>query len=164
MGRFRLWRVWAVCGICALCALYGNETKENMEVSAKNFHSNLKKGITELEGEVIVSKGDDRLWADKVIIEMDKNNKPLKYTAIGNVRFLAKLPEREMRGRAKRAIYDAKKDEYQLIDNAFIEEVGKKNTIKGNVIIFNPKTQEASIQGSNQKPGVMTFIIEDSKK
>ena len=45
-----------------------------------------------------------------------------------------------------------------------IEEIGKQNTIKGNVIVFNPQTQEASIKGSNQKPGVITFIIEDKKQ
>ena len=71
---------------------------------------------------------------------------------------------KEMKGKAKKAIYDVAKDEYQLIDNAMIEEIGKQNTIKGNVIVFNPQTQEASIKGSNQKPGVITFIIEDKKQ
>ena len=124
----------------------------------------MKKGITELQGEVVVTKGGDTLWADKVIIETDKKNRPQKYTAIGNVRFHTKMPDKEMKGKAKKAIYDVAKDEYQLIDNAMIEEIGKQNTIKGNVIVFNPQTQEASIKGSNQKPGVITFIIEDKKQ
>ncbi|WP_295737417.1 lipopolysaccharide transport periplasmic protein LptA [uncultured Helicobacter sp.] len=137
---------------------------EILQVSAKSFKSDMKKGITELQGEVVVTKGGDTLWADKVIIETDKKNRPQKYTAIGNVRFHTKMPDKEMKGKAKKAIYDVAKDEYQLIDNAMIEEIGKQNTIKGNVIVFNPQTQEASIKGSNQKPGVITFIIEDKKQ
>lgn len=146
-----------------LC-VYAWGEEELLQVSAKNFQSDMKKGITELNGEVVVTKGGDMLWADKVIIETDKKNRPQKYTAIGNVRFHTKMPDKEMKGKAKKAIYDVGKDEYQLIDNAMIEEIGKKNTIKGNVIVFNPKTQEASIKGSNQKPGVITFIIEDKKQ
>lgn len=149
--------------ILLLCVFaWGKE--EVLQVSAKNFQSDMKKGITELQGEVVVTKGGDTLWADKVIIETDKKNRPQKYTAIGNVRFHTKMPDKEMKGKAKKAIYDVAKDEYQLIDNAMIEEIGKQNTIKGNVIVFNPQTQEASIKGSNQKPGVITFIIEDKKQ
>lgn len=136
---------------------------EQLQVSAKSFQSDLKKGITELDGEVVVIKGGDTLWADKVIIETNKKNQPQKYTAIGNVRFHTKMPDKELKGKANKAIYDVLKDEYQLIENAFIEEIGKNNTIKGSIIVFNPKTQEAAVKGSSNKPGVITFIIDDEK-
>lgn len=145
--------------ICCVCAcLWGEE--DTIQVSAKSFQSDLKKGITQLNGDVVVIKGGDTLWADKVVIESDKKNRPQKYTATGNVRFHTKMPDKEMKGKAKKAVYDVNKDEYQLIDSAMIEEIGKKNTIKGDVIVFNPKTQEASIKGSDQKPGMITFTIE----
>ncbi|TLD97251.1 lipopolysaccharide transport periplasmic protein LptA [Helicobacter jaachi] len=152
-----------ICLILWLC-VGALGVEEKLEVSAKSFQSDLKKGVTELNGEVVVVKGGDKLWADKVIIQTDKKNQPQKYTAIGNVRFHTKMPDKEMKGKAAKAIYDALKDEYQLIDNAIIEEVGKQNTIKGNIIVFNPKTQEAFIKGSNQKPGMITFIMESKDK
>ena len=39
------------------------------------------------------------------------------------------------------------------------EEKGKKNVIRGNVIILNPTTEEAFIQGSKQKPSMLTFTM-----
>lgn len=132
-----------------------------LEVSAKSFKTNLAKGITELDGEVIVVKGTDKLWADNVVIETDSKNQPQKYTATGNVRFYAKLPDKEMKGKAHKVIYDVGKDRYQLLQNAMIEEVGKKNVIRGESIVFSPSTQEANIKGSENKPSVMTFVIED---
>ena len=51
---------------------------DTLEVSAKVFQSDLKNGLTELSGEVLVVKGEDKLWADKVVIETNKKNKPQK--------------------------------------------------------------------------------------
>lgn len=132
-----------------------------VEVSANSFISNAL--TTELNGSVVVKKGQDTLQADKAIIQTDKNKKPTTYTAIGNVSFYAKLPDREIKGKANKAIYDAINDEYQLISNAKLEEIGKNNTITGDLIIFNMKTQEVSVSGSAKKPSVITFSIDESK-
>jgi len=137
---------------------------EKLEVSAKSFETDLKKGITELNGDVVITKGSDKLWADKVVIYSNQKNQPQKYTATGNVRFYAKLPDKEIKGRAKNAIYDVIKDEYQLIDSAVLEEIDKQNIVKGNLIIFNPSTQEASVKGSQKKPSTMSFIIENEQE
>ena len=139
-------------------------TSSHLEVSAKTIQSDLKKGQTILSGEVMIIKGEDKLWADEVVIQTDKKNQPLTYTAIGNVRFYTKMPDKKIKEKKKRAVYDVQKDEYQLFNNAMIEEVGKSNAIRGNIITLNPTTQEASVKGSNQKPSVLTFIMEDDKK
>lgn len=146
-----------------LCFCVWGIFADTLEVSAKKFTSDMQKGITELNGEVLVARGEDRLWADQVIIETNKKRQPQKYTAIGNVRFYAKLPDKKVKGQAKKAIYDVQKDEYQFIDTASIEEVGKKNLITGNLIILNIKTQEASVKGSGQRPGVITFTMDSVK-
>ena len=151
---------WIVKCVCVCMCMNAADT---LEVSAKVFQSDLKNGLTELSGEVLVVKGEDKLWADKVVIETNKKNKPQKYKATGNVRFYAKMPNKEMRGKAKKAVYNVIKDEYQLIDSAMLEEIGKKNIIRGNMIVFNPQSQEAFVKGSSQKPGMMTFIMEDKK-
>ena len=135
-----------------------------LEVSANAIQSDLKKGETILTGNVIVIKDEDKLWADKVVIEINKKNQPLKYTATGNVRFYAKMPNKEVNGRAKKAMYDVQKDEYRLIDNAMVEESNKHNIIRGNLIVFNPTTEEASIKGSNQKPSVITFTMDNANE
>lgn len=141
-----------------------NIESNTLKVSAKSFQSHLQKGITELKGEVIITKGEDKLYADKVIIHSNHKNQPQKYTATGNVRFFANAQERQMKGRAKKAVYNVAKDEYHLMDNALIEEVNTKNIIKGSTIIFNPKTQQATVQGSKNKPSTMSFVIENGKE
>lgn len=149
--------------ILAVFFLFGIELAygDLLEVSAKSFQTNLAKGITELDGEVVVIKGEDKLWADHVVIETDSKKQPQKYTATGNVRFYAKLPDKEMKGKAYKVIYDVGKDRYQLLQDAMVEEVGKKSVIRGESIMFSPSTQEANIKGSDNKPSVMTFVIED---
>ncbi|WP_233706568.1 lipopolysaccharide transport periplasmic protein LptA [Helicobacter marmotae] len=154
-----MYKIAQILCICAVCAL---ASTEQLQVSAKKIESDLKKGQTLLNGDVVVTKGGDTLWADKVLIETNKKNQPTRYVASGNVRFHTKLPDKEFKGKAKKAIYDVQKDEYQLIDNAMIEEVGKQNSIKGDVITFSPSTEEALVKGSDKKPSVLTFIMEPS--
>ena len=70
---------WIVKCVCVCMCMNAADT---LEVSAKVFQSDLKNGLTELSGEVLVVKGEDKLWADKVVIETNKKNKPrMKATA-----------------------------------------------------------------------------------
>ncbi|CUU40865.1 MULTISPECIES: lipopolysaccharide transport periplasmic protein LptA [Helicobacter] len=158
----QLCKIYAIVCLVNFFALSLSAT-ETLQVSAKKIKSDLKNGETTLSGDVFITKGEDKLWADSVIIETNKKNQPLKYTAIGSVRFYVKMPNKEISGRAKKATYDVQKDEYKLLDNAVIEEKGKTNIIRGNMIVLSPATEEASIQGTKQKPSVVTFSLDNEK-
>ncbi|HIP29794.1 MAG TPA: lipopolysaccharide transport periplasmic protein LptA, partial [Sulfurospirillum arcachonense] len=55
-----------------------------VEVVADKFYADEVKQITEFTGNVVVTKGKDKLVAKKVVITFDKQRQPLKYTATGN--------------------------------------------------------------------------------
>lgn len=151
--------------ICHLLALLLScaTAIDTLEIRAKHFSINDTTNLTELSGEVFIKKGEDKLWADKVTITMDKKHKPLEYTATGNVRFYAQQQEREVDGSAQKIIYDTLNDEYRLYDNAKITERGAKNAITGNFITFNTKKGQAQSQGTQNRPTTLIFMLDNDK-
>lgn len=152
----KIWQI-LVC-LMYLCSLVCAE-KSTLHISAQSLSANLNTGLIELNGKVVATKASDKLLANSVIIE-SKHNKPLKYTAIGNVEFFANDKDKQMRGKALKAIYNVLNDEYQLLDSAELSEIGTDNVIKGNSIIFSAKAQSAYVKGSKQKPSSVTLSIE----
>ncbi len=137
---------------------------EKLEIKAQSFTINNIINLAELDGEVFIKKGEDMLWADKVVIKMDKKRKPLEYTATGNVRFLAHQQEREINGSAQKIIYDTQNDEYRLYNNAKITEKGEKNAITGDYITFNTKKGQAQSQGTHNRPTTLIFMLDENQK
>lgn len=152
--------------ICHLLVLLFSCTvaTDKLEIKAKSFSISDTTNLAELDGEVFIKKGEDTLWADKVIIKMDKKHKPLEYTAIGNVRFFAHQQEREVDGSAQKIIYDTLSDEYRLYNNAKIIERGAKNAITGDFITFNTKKGQAQSQGTQNRPTTLIFMLDDNQK
>lgn len=137
-----------------------------IEVTAKNFES--VGNTTTITGSVHIIKDNDILDSDLVKIYTDKDRKPISYEAIGNVRFsLVTNDGRKLKGKSKRLIYDVAKNEYKLYDNAHIEEIGKANIVRGDLIILTNNGDYANVVGNNKKPARVTFLLnneEDSKK
>lgn len=145
--------------LLCVCILFGAEV---LEISAEKIYTNQLKGETKISGNVEIVKQQDRLKADEVVIKTDKQRKPLKYTANGNVKFQVMLQGgRLMQGHAKKVIYDAIKDEYLLMGKAYVQEEGKPNAIKGNEIMLNKAVGSASVVGTKKKPAKITFSLED---
>lgn len=141
-----------------------------LEITALNMQSNEKKGITTISGNVIIKRNKDILKADKVVIYTDKDKKPTKYIATGEiVDFLLYLdqknsPEkREIKGKCKKLVYLVEKGEYQLYDNAIIKEKGKNNVIKGEEIILNNNSGYADVKGNKKRPVKLIFSLDKDK-
>lgn len=138
-----------------------------IEVTALNFKSNEKKGIVELDTNVNIKKGEDELYAPKVIINLDKNHKPIKYSAFGGVTFLVVTKDnRHLKGSAKEVHYNTLNGEYELIGNAIIQENNKVNSVTGEDVIINNDVGYVNVVGTNKKPAKVIFQMEkkDDKK
>lgn len=130
-----------------------------IDIVAQNFQS--VGNVTTITGNVDIKKGSDRLFADKVIVYTDKARKPLKYEAIGNVRFsIITTDKRELKGKSNRLVYQVKQNEYRLYDNAFVEEIGKPNVLKGDEIVLSGSGDYANIVGKRKAPARVTFTLD----
>lgn len=134
-----------------------------IDIVAQNFQS--VGNTTTITGDVDIKKGSDRLFSDKVIVYTDKARKPIRYEAIGNVRFsIITSDKRELKGKANRLIYYVKQNEYRLYDNAFVEEIGKPNVLKGDEIVLSGNGDYANIVGKKRTPARVTFTLDKDEE
>lgn len=151
----------AILGLWALGVLNGNDSTL-LEVSAINFSADEKSGIIELTDNVAIKKGNDSLFAPKVVIHIDKNRTPLKYSAFGGVDFsVITNDNRHLKGRADEAHYDALSGEYHLMGNAKVNESDKINSVVGDEIIINNDIGFVNITGSQDRPAKLIFQMEN---
>ena len=159
-NAFRLIRFALLCAVSAFA-----DDSNLLEVSALHFSADEKSGIIELEGEVTIKKGKDELYAPKVVINIDKNRTPLKYSAFGGVDFAVSTNDnRLLKGRADEVSYDPKSGEYRLKGNAKVNERDKINSVVGDEIIINNDIGFVNITGKSGKPAKLIFQMEDSQK
>ncbi|AQQ60369.1 MAG: lipopolysaccharide transport periplasmic protein LptA [Helicobacter sp.] len=151
-------RYYMILCIFALNLMYAAKP-DVIDIVAQNFQS--VGNVTTITGNVDIKKGSDRLFADKVIVYTDKARKPLKYEAIGNVRFsIITTDKRELKGKSNRLVYQVKQNEYRLYDNAFVEEIGKPNVLKGDEIVLSGSGDYANIVGKKKAPARVTFTLD----
>ncbi|EMZ41036.1 MULTISPECIES: lipopolysaccharide transport periplasmic protein LptA [Helicobacter] len=151
-------RYYMILCIFALNLMYAAKP-DVIDIVAQNFQS--VGNVTTITGDVDIKKGSDRLFADKVIVYTDKARKPLKYEAIGNVRFsIITTDKRELKGKSNRLVYQVKQNEYRLYDNAFVEEIGKPNVLKGDEIVLSGSGDYANIVGKKKAPARVTFTLD----
>lgn len=166
--KFFRFALFFTLGFIAFGAPNSDESKHNenlLEVSALNFSADEKSGIIELEGSVAIKKGRDELYAPKVVINIDKNRTPLKYSAFGGVDFAVTTNDnRLLKGRANEVHYDAKRGEYRLIGSAKVQESDKINSVIGEEIVINNDIGFVNITGTKGKPAKLIFQMEDKNK
>ncbi len=135
---------------------------EELKISADLFESDENKGVTLFKGHVVILKGQDELRADSVEIFTNKQRKPTKFIADGNVTFTIHANNAEAyTGRAKKAVFLPAAKEYHFYNNVFLTQLDSDNTIKGDTIIVNLTKGTATAQGDSDKPVTMTFQIND---
>ncbi|WP_233704357.1 lipopolysaccharide transport periplasmic protein LptA [Helicobacter cynogastricus] len=152
---------WVILGLVA-GLLWGAPLKETLEVTADKFIANEKRRMTTIEGNVHIKKMQDTLTAKKVIIYTNAKRKPIKYEAIGAVKFhIVTQDGRQIDGHSDRLVYDAIKQEYRLLQNAVVNEVGKINSIKGEEIILSKEHGYADVLGGKNRPAKFVFDMDD---
>lgn len=137
---------------------------QTVEIVADKFYADEKKQISEFTGHVTVTKGKDKLVADKVVIIFDKKRQPLKYTATGNAKIDMTMNDKVYFGSAQTMIYNPLKDQYILIKNAFLYEKITDKKVYGEKIFVSQKTGRYEVESDGKKPVKFIFKVEEKKK
>jgi lipopolysaccharide export system protein LptA len=107
-------------------------------------------------GNVKITKDNEVLTADKVIIYLDENRKANSAEAEGKVLYR----DEKRTAKADKAFYDFKKDIVQLIGNARVEE--GPNFVEADEIVYYRKEERAIAASKNRK--VRSFYVEEKEK
>jgi lipopolysaccharide export system protein LptA len=107
-------------------------------------------------GNVKITKGNEVLTADKVIIYLDENRKANSAEAEGKVLYR----DEKRTAKADKAFYDFKKDIVQFIGNARVEE--GPNFVEADEIIYYRKEERAIALSKNRK--VRSFYVEEKER
>jgi len=150
--------------ILILIGLVSILSAETVEIVADKFYADEKKQISEFIGNVVVTKSKDKLVANKVVINFDKNRQPLKYTATGNATIDMVLNENIYFGKADKMIYNPIKDEYILIKNAFLHEKVTNKKVYGDKIFINQATGRYEVESNGEQPVKFIFKVKEKTK
>ncbi len=135
---------------------------EQLKVVSENFQGDQQKGVSVFTGNVKVNKGHDELNASKVTIYTDKDRKPVKYVAEGDVSFYLVTEDKQYyRGKSQRAIYLPNESEYQFYTNVDLIRIDDFRRVKGDKVVVNTIHGAASAKSGNNEPVVMIFTMED---
>lgn len=146
--------------ILALCFISFFALANQVEISAERFFADEKKGENVLSGNVVVKRDKDVLHANKLLVITNKKRKAVKYIATGNARFEIVLQDKLYKGSGDELIYDVNNDSYEIIGNAFVEEVESKKKVIGEKITIDRKQEMYSVISSEQKPAKFVFELE----
>ena len=130
-----------------------------IEIDAKSFFADEKKGESVLSGDVLIKSGKDTLKTDKLFLYTDKNRKPLKIIAKENVNFQIFLDDKIYNGKSKSLSYDVIKDIYEMNGNATIIEKKENKKLYGDTIIIDRKNNTYLVK-SDKKPSRFIFEID----
>lgn len=137
---------------------------EELKVISDNFKGDQQKGVSVFTGNVKVTKGSDELNASKVTIYTDKDKKPVKYFAEGDVSFyiVTELKER-YKGKSQTAIYLPDESEYHFYKKVDLIRLDDFRRVKGDKVVVNTIVGNASAESANDEPVIMTFTLQDKK-
>jgi len=137
---------------------------QNVEIVADNFFADEKKQVTVFNGNVKIVKGKDKLFANKLTINFDKDRQPLKYIAVGDVKINMILNNKHYYGEAQTMIYDPVKAQYTFLKNAFLFEKESDKKVYGDRIWVDQSSGRYEVDSDGKKPVKFIFKIEDNKK
>jgi len=135
---------------------------EELKVISDNFKADQQKGVSVFTGNVKVTKGSDELNASKVTIFTDKERKPYKYLAEGDVSFYIVTEQNEKyRGKSQSAVYMPNESEYQFYTKVDLLRLDDYRRVKGDKVIVNTVQGSAAAESTKDEPVVMIFNLQD---
>ena len=136
-------------------------TAENLHIISKTFFYDSKKMISKFIGDVNATKGKDNILAQKMIIYFNKNKKPVKYIADGNVKFILSLDKNDTyKGHCEKLIYNFLTEDIYLTGNAFIKKLETNESVSGDKIKINRKTKDVEVIGDKKPVNIIIKVNE----
>jgi lipopolysaccharide export system protein LptA len=133
---------------------------EKVEVTANSMKAEELKKKVYFMGNVHIKQGESWLHGEKVIVHFNDNNETDQYEAIENVRFEFRDEKNHYKGKAEHVIYYPPKAQYLLKGKAVIEDLANNRVLKGEEIMLDMKTGNASVKGNRKKPVKFIFDME----
>ncbi|AXX84469.1 organic solvent tolerance protein OstA [Aliarcobacter skirrowii] len=142
---------------------------EKLTIDAVYFQAEDSRNVATFEINVKIQMGEDRLNAQKLelFFEIDKDtNKKVvsKYEATKKADFEIYSNGKLYKGSGDKIIYEPKKDEYNIIGNAFLHEVNEDRKVYGDHIYINQLNGEARVKGNEKKPVRFILNIDNKEK
>jgi lipopolysaccharide export system protein LptA len=143
--------------IAVFCILKAEELK----ITSKYFHYETAKKESIFKGDVKAVKGKDNIEADEIIVFFNKDKKPQKFVAEGNVKFTISLDQNSTyKGKSKELMYQLHNGNIILIGNAEIIKIETNESVKGNKIILNRFTKNAEVIGGKKPVEIIIKVNE----
>ena len=150
--------------LCLLVASFSAHAEE-LKVVAESFEADEQKGYSIFKGNVVLTKGLDELNASKVTVFVDKERKPTKFIAKGNVSFVINtLAEDVYSGKAQEVRFFPQHKEYHFYTDVHLVQRNKQKEITGDEVIVDLVDGRAFAKGAKKKPVIMIFNIEESNQ
>lgn len=143
--------------------------EDKLIIDSNSFEANDGKGIAIFTGDVKMTRIQDKLNAQKVVVYLapKENGKastrePLKYVATGEVDFEVFTALKHYIGKGDKVIYIPNELKYEIIGNGFLKDVKEDKTLIGDTIYIDQKTGSATVKGSKDKPVRFILNIQNS--
>lgn len=138
---------------------------QELQVKANKFNADEQAGISSFEGNVNIIKGNDELNASNVIVYTNKEHKPEKYVASGDVTFnLESKNGAKYKGIAQKVVYLPFKKEYHFYKDVHLKQVDEKKEIIGDEVILKVIEGKAYAKGEKSEPVIMIFDLPKDKE
>ena len=135
---------------------------ENLEVTADKFEHLEKEQKAIFEGHAHATQGKSRIDADRFVLLFDKEGQTREYRALGHVRFEIIKPQRHIKGRCNRLVYNVQRDTYLLAGKALVNDLINHRTMSGSEIFLDNKTGRASAKSGHKAPVKFVFPMKDA--
>jgi len=138
---------------------------EELKIKANSFSADEHKGVSIFSGDVIIKKRNDELNASEVTIYTNKENKPTKFVATGDVNFRLETKKgAQYEGTANRVIFLPKKQEYRFYENVHLKQLHEKKEIIGDEVVLEIENGKAIAKGVTTEPVIMIFDIDEKEE
>ncbi len=138
---------------------------QELKITSDFFSADENIGVSVFEGNVNVIKRNDELNASKVEIFTNKQNKPTKFIATGDVSFVIETEEgTSYAGVANRVVYFPIAKEYHFFQNVHLKQLNEKKEIQGDEVVLKTLDGKAYAKGVVEKPVIMIFDMSENKK
>jgi lipopolysaccharide transport protein LptA len=135
-----------------------NAEENYLNIDATFFEANEKKQILYFKGDVKMTKNNDILECQSLVINTmpskadPKKQEPKDYTAKGDVSFVIHTVDNILKGKGDTVYYYPLEQKYIIIGNGYLEDTKEGKKITANKIYIDEKTGFTKIDGDKDKP------------
>lgn len=138
---------------------------QELKIKADAFSADDKSGISIFTGDVNVIRNRDELNATEVTVFTDKDHKPLKFVAVGDVSFHIETKSGSIyNGVAQKAIYIPEKKEYQFFKSVHLKQLDENKEIIGEEVVLKATEGKAYAKGKKDGPVIMIFNVNNQEE